>query len=228
MKKSFVILVLSLCCASIFAISYKNNTYQKLADEYAKKAEAALDAGEYETAMEYSLKAEENAALSKAFIEMMMVRGDADSYLKMAKNKFSWAESVNAAINYPMAYSAAKENLQNAQTAFDSEDYEKTEEYAKLVMDCLDGVEETVPLPEYYIVRPWAESKDCYWNIAGRSFVYNNPWLWENLYQANKNDMVKPENPNLIKPGMKMKIPSITGEYRTGTYNPELNYNTYE
>ena len=46
MKKIAFILVLAMA-ASAFAASYKNNTYQKLANEYTKKAEAALDAGEY-------------------------------------------------------------------------------------------------------------------------------------------------------------------------------------
>ena len=48
-----------------------------------------------------------------------------------------------------------------------------------------------------------------------------------NLYQANKANMPKPEDPNLIHPGMKMKIPSLTGEYRKGTYDPKKSYSTY-
>ena len=53
MKKSVVILFVTLFSLSLFAISYKNNTYQKLADEYTKKAEIALDAGQYDDAVEY-------------------------------------------------------------------------------------------------------------------------------------------------------------------------------
>ena len=121
----------------------------------------------------------------------------------------------------------AKENLENAETAFDGEDWAKATEYAKASLAALDGVREITPLPEYYIVKPWAETKDCYWNISGRPYVYNNPLLWENLYQANKQSMPKPEDPNLIHPGMKMKIPSLTGEYRKGTYDPKKSYSTY-
>ena len=51
--------------------------------------------------------------------------------------------------------------------------------------------------------------------------------IWENLYQANKAAMPKPEDPNLIHPGMKMKIPSLTGEYRKGTYDPKKEYEAY-
>ena len=39
--------------------------------------------------------------------------------------------------------------------------------------------------------------------------------------------MPKPEDPNLNHPGMKMKIPSITGEYRKGTYDSKKEYNAY-
>lgn len=227
MKKIFGILLITVFSASLFAISYKNNTYQKLADEYTKKAEAALDAGEYELSFEYAQKAEENAELSKAYIQMMLAKSDASNYLEMAKNQVAYAEKIDAEYNFPMAYTSAKENLNNAENAFNSEDWAKATEYAKQCLADLDGIREITPLPEFYIVRPWAETKDCYWNISGRPYVYNNPLLWENLYQANKNAMPKPEDPNLILPGMKMKIPSITGEFRKGTYDSKKEYEPY-
>jgi nucleoid-associated protein YgaU len=227
MKKLFTVVLVTVLTASIFAVSYKNNTYQKLADEYTKKAQTALDAGEYELSYEYAQKATENAELSKAYIQMMLARTDAENYIGMAKNQLAYAEKIDAEHTFPMAYTSAKENLDNALTSFESEDFQKAIEYAKACLADLDGIREVTPLPEFYIVRPWAETKDCYWNISGRPYVYNNPLLWENLYQANKDKMPKPEDPNLIHPGMKMKIPSLTGEYRKGTYDPKKEYETY-
>ena len=227
MKKLFTVVLVTVLTASIFAVSYKNNTYQKLADEYTKKAQTALDAGEYELSYEYAQKATENAELSKAYIQMMLARTDAENYIGMAKNQLAYAEKIDAEHTFPMAYTSAKENLDNALTSFESEDFQKAIEYAKACLADLDGIKEVTPLPEFYIVRPWAETKDCYWNISGRPYVYNNPLLWENLYQANKDKMPKPEDPNLIHPGMKMKIPSLTGEYRKGTYDPKKEYETY-
>jgi len=227
MKKLFTVVLVTVLTASIFAVSYKNNTYQKLADEYTKKAQTALDAGEYELSYEYAQKATENAELSKAYIQMMLARTDAENYIGMAKNQLAYAEKIDAEHTFPMAYTSAKENLDNALTSFDAEDFQKAIEYAKACLADLDGIREVTPLPEFYIVRPWAETKDCYWNISGRPYVYNNPLLWENLYQANKDKMPKPEDPNLIHPGMKMKIPSLTGEYRKGTYDPKKEYETY-
>ncbi len=227
MKKLIALAALLVTSVSLFAVSYKNNTYQKLADEYNKKAQLAFDAGYYDDAVEYSKKAAENAALSKAYIDMMMARYNADQQLKLAENRIQWAESVHADKTFPMAYSAAKESLENARASYEKEDFAGAIDYAKQSLAALDGVYEVTPLPEYYIVRPWAETKDCYWNISGRPYVYNNPLLWENLYQANKNGMPKPEDPNLIMPGMKMKIPSLTGEYREGVYSSSKKYEAY-
>ena len=39
--------------------------------------------------------------------------------------------------------------------------------------------------------------------------------------------MPRPNDPNLIMPGMKMKIPSLTGEYREGVYSPKKKYEAY-
>ena len=227
MKKLVLIFMAVLMTASVFAVSYKNNTYQKLADEYTKKAEKAMDAGEYDDAIKYSEEAQKNAELSKAFVARMLAMGEAEDNIKLAKNKLAWAEKIDAPNIYPMAYTAAKENLANAETSFDAEEWGRANEYAKLSLAALEGIKETTPLPAEYIVRPWAETKDCYWNISGRPYVYNNPLLWENLYQANKSKMPKPEDPNLIHPGMKMSIPSLTGEYRSGTYDPKKEYETY-
>ena len=227
MKKILSLLIAAMLTLSAFAVSYKNNTYQKLADEYTKKAENALDAGQYEDAVEYSKKAEENAELSKAYIQMMMAKKQAEDSIKLAKNQIAYAEKIDAPNTFPMAYTSAKENLESAENFYSEEDYPKATEYAKASLAALDGIREVTPLPEFYIVKPWAETKDCYWNISGRPYVYNNPLLWENLYQANKSAMPKPEDPNLIHPGMKMKIPSLTGEYRSGTYDPKKSYDAY-
>ncbi len=226
--KKFVTLALTVLSASfIFAVSYKNNTYQKLANEYTKKAQNALDCGDYVLAEDYAKKAEENAALSQAYIQKMLAKSEADSAMKTASKRLDYAKSISADRNFPMAYSAAQKAYASADDAYKAEDYTTAVAYAKQVVESLADIKEITPLPQYYVVRPWAETKDCYWNISGRPYVYNNPLLWENLYQANKSNMPKPNDPNLIMPGMKMEIPSITGEYREGVYSPAKKYDGY-
>ena len=234
MKKTLLKLTLiaTITFASIQAVhslSYKNNTYQKLADEYTKKAENALDAGEYALAEEYAAKAEENARLSEEFVKKMLAKAECDVVMKQAAKKIEYAKSINAERNFPMAFSAAESSYASAQESYVKEDYMSATTFAKQVLEALADIKEITPLPEFYIVRPWAETKDCYWNISGRPYVYDNPLLWENLYQneENKKIMPRPNDPNLILPGMKMKIPSITGEYREGTYNPSKKYDPY-
>ncbi len=229
MKKVVLTLFALLAGSLLFAVSYKNNTYQRLADEYTRKAQNALDAGEYVLAEEYAAKAEENAALSQAYIQKMLAKSDADTVMKAASKRLDYAKKIDADRNFPMAYSAAQKAYASAQEAYNNEDYATATQYANQVMTALADIKEITPLPEYYVVRPWADTKDCYWNISGRHYVYNNPLLWENLYQdaENKKNMPKPSDPNLILPGMKMKIPSITGEYRKGTYNPKKQYDPY-
>ena len=227
MKKVLAVLSLIFISALIFAASYKNNTYQKLADEYTRKAQNALDAGEYVLAEEYAAKAEENARLSEEFVKKMLAKSECDAVMKQASKKLDYAKSINAERNFPMAYSSAQKSFASAQESYGAEDYATATAFAKQVLEALADIKEITPLPEFYVVRPWAETRDCYWNISGRPYVYDNPLLWENLYQANKSNMPRPNDPNLILPGMKMKIPSITGEYREGIYNPSKKYDPY-
>lgn len=227
MKKVLAVVSLIFAASLVFAASYKNNTYQKLADEYTRKAQNALDAGEYVLAEEYAAKAEENARLSEEFVKKMLAKSECDAVMKQAAKKLEYAKSVNAERNFPMAYSSAQKSYASAQESYSAEDYPTATAFAKQVLEALADIKEITPLPEFYVVRPWADTRDCYWNISGRPYVYDNPLLWENLYQANKNNMPRPNDPNLILPGMKMKIPSITGEYREGVYNPSKKYDPY-
>ncbi|MDR2660053.1 MAG: LysM peptidoglycan-binding domain-containing protein [Spirochaetaceae bacterium] len=79
-------------------------------------------------------------------------------------------------------------------------------------------------LPARYIVRSWDKYGDCFWNIAGRSWVYGDPHRWPILYQANRKKLPDPDNPNLIEPGMVIDIPSINGEIREGLWDSGKTY----
>ena len=228
MKKLVLVLVVLLVAIGfVFGASYSNNEYQKKARELTALAQEAFDEGNYDKAIELTAQAEENAEKSQAYIQMMIAKADAEKQMTIAKNQQAWALRVRGDVNYPMAYSAGTKSLENGQIAFDKEDFVGASAYAIEAIQSFSSIEEVTPLPQFYIVKPWAENKDCYWNISGRSYVYNNPTLWENLYQANKSKMKDPANPDLIYPGMKMEIPSITGEYREGTYSPKAEYQTF-
>ncbi len=229
MKKLVLMLcILGTLSSVLFAASYTNNTYQKLAKEYTKKAERALDAGEYALAEEYAAKAKENADLSDSYITYMIAKDGADKNMALAKNRIEFVKGIGAEQNFPIALDAAQKLYSQAEEAYAKEEFDGASLFAKQIIDVLAEVREVTPLPKYYIVRPWATDRDCFWNISGRPYVYNNPFLWENLYEANKSSLPKPENPNLILPGMKMEIPSISGEYRDGVYSPDVKYEPFQ
>jgi len=76
-------------------------------------------------------------------------------------------------------------------------------------------------LPRYYVVRLIPERRDCFWRIAEYEFVYGDPWQWTVLYEANKDKIPDPGNADLIQPGTILEIPSIAGEVRSGTWDPD-------
>jgi hypothetical protein len=224
MKKTLLLVAGLLYSFLLFSESFVNNEYQKLAVEYQAKAETAFDEGEYDLSIEYSLLATENASLSAAYIRKMVQKAEADRKLRQAYRRLVWAVSIDAPYTYPLAFSAAEEYYNTGLFVYDDEDYVGAANYAQQAIDALADVKEVVPLPQYYVVLPWAQTKDCFWNISGRPYIYADPRLWENLYQANKNDIPDPNNPDLIYPGMKMLIPSISGELRNGIYDPDGKY----
>ena len=230
MKRIASIAAAAVLCAGLTGAagySYKNNTYLKLAQEYSVKAQKAFDAGEYALAEEYALKAEENAALSDEFLKHMRNREDVDSLMSTAKKRLEFARSIHADENYPIAYNAAADYYQRALEAYGREDFESAADYARRVLATLAEIKEMHILPQYYVVQPWETTKDCLWNIAKRPYIYNNPWLWENLYEVNKDKFPRKNDPNLIVPGMTLEIPSIAGELRSGTYDPNEEYATF-
>lgn len=55
-----------------------------------------------------------------------------------------------------------------------------------------------------YTVGTWKEDRDCLWNIAGKEQIYNDPFMWPKIWQANTD---KIRNPDLIYPGQVLNIP---------------------
>jgi len=55
-----------------------------------------------------------------------------------------------------------------------------------------------------YTVRPWATSRDCLWNIAGRPEILGDPNQWPKIWQANRDEI---RNPDIIFPGQILELP---------------------
>lgn len=269
MKRTLAVVAILLVPFFALAASYVDNQYQKLAEAYAVRAEKAFEEGEYDLAVEYTAKAEENAELSRQYVEMMLLRADADTQIRVALNRLVWARSIKADENFPDLYQRSFELVQQAQVAFSGERYEEAKSLALQSMDALAGLQEMdeerkrleeealaaarakeaeealaaarakeeadrkagIPAgtyPEYYIIHDWYKTKDCFWNIAAKPFVYNDPFKWEVLYNANRGILENASNPDIIQPEIKIRIPSLAGEVREGTYDPNLEYEVFK
>ena len=77
-------------------------------------------------------------------------------------------------------------------------------------------------LPRFYVVRLTPIDRDTLTKIAGYDFVYGDRTLWPLLYEANRDTLRQPENPDLIHPGLVLEIPSRDGELREGTWQESM------
>jgi nucleoid-associated protein YgaU len=71
-------------------------------------------------------------------------------------------------------------------------------------------------LAAQYRVKPWNVSADCFWNIAGKPWVYGDPNKWSFLYYANRFKLPDPQDPHILPVGVLLDIPSLEGETREG------------
>ncbi len=141
-----------------------------------------------------------------------------------AQSRYDWAASKNAVHNYPELFAKGGSQLADAKAAFNAADYVKAKDLAGQAYWTLMQIGEFAPLPASYTVRLIPARRDCLWRIAEYSFIYNNPYKWPVLYQANKATFKDPSNPDLIYPGQVLKVPSIKGETRDGMWDPLKTY----
>ena len=228
MKKIIVLVVaLVISLNYVFSQSYLNNEFHMKARDYANKAEIAFNQGEYNSSIEYSKLAEENAYKSEMYVTEKVAEFEANSRMLFAKNRISYAEDIDADKNYAEAFVVAEKNIKSANIAYEMKNWNTATFYADNAIKALENISEQPQFPMYYVVKDWGTSKDCFWNIAANPAVYNNPWMWKTLYNANKDAMPDAGNPDLLSPGMKVFIPTIGDEVRKGEYSESIEYETF-
>ena len=191
-------------------------------------ARRAYDEGDYDASIEYARLAEENAQKSADYIQYMLARIEAEQAMNKARTRYTWAKNNKAEEKHPEAFKTATEALQAGHTAFENKDFDVAVVCAKKVLDALavvTGDESSfVTLPAQYRIRTWRGERDCLWNIAKDRAIYANPYLWRKLYEANKDKLPDPNNPDWVEPGIILTIPSLRGEKRSGLYDPAVTY----
>ena len=217
----------------------RNNRYFLESVRLANLAERAYEEGDYDASAKYSEEAVRYAELSDEYVRQQLKMKEADDAIAAARRRLDYAASVNAATRYSEEYSRAQVAFAEARAFRASENYDEAIDAANRVLVALAYVsaeEAPVPapaaavaetsggLPAQYTVRAWNDYGDCFWNIAGRPWVYNDPWKWRILYDANKSKMPDPNDPNVIEPGMVLDIPAIKGEARQGAWDANRTY----
>jgi len=215
--------------------SILNNQYYLASVRLTEQAQKAFEDGDYDASTAYAEQAAEQARLSDEYVSMRL----ADYSIARAHSRYTWAGSVGAAAKYPNEYKAATAAYDEAIEARKAGNWDSATEAAHRVLAALVNVKgtggQTGPggepprpgqgiLPAQYIVRNWVSTGDCFWTIASWSWVYGDPYQWRKLYEANKDKIPSPDNPNWIEPGIVLDIPSLKGEVRSGLWDPLAKY----
>lgn len=227
--KRYALAFMALAFAAIAAgaQSLTDNSYYRQSLRLQDEANAAYEEGDYDKARELALQAQENARLSDEYVARMVSRQSAENAISEAKDRFEWSAGIGAEKRYPDDYANAKSELEAAEASFASEEYDEAIAHAYNVMASLSGVAPALGFPATYEVKELSFQTDCYWRIAAKPWVYNDPFQWPVLYNANKAAMPDPSNPNLVLPGMIIVIPSLKGEVREGEYVEGMEYPTF-
>jgi hypothetical protein len=228
--------------APVIPASIRNNKYYLESVRLTTLAQETYDYGDYDASAEYAVEAIKYAQLSDEYVALQLKIKATNDAIKSARSRLEWAVSVNASSRYPSEFNRAQGSYDLAINERSAEHWDEAIEAANQVLVALANVQAPVPapavapappravtpekpaLPAQYTVRPWAVSKDCLWNIAGRPWAYGDSTKWRLIYTANRSRLPQPDNPNLIHPGMVLDIPSIQGEARQGMWDSSKNY----
>jgi nucleoid-associated protein YgaU len=233
MKRRYLIaaLLALLGTTGLAAQSLENNEYYRKSVEFANLSQKALEEGSYTESAEYARQSQEYAALSKKYIEEMLLAYRARSALAEAKTRMDQAARAGLRSRAAAVYDEAAQYFRSAETQFNGKKYEPSIPDSKRVVELLRDFETLYPasspqkaegpvsegLAAFYEVKLKVQQRDCLWRIAEFDFVYGDPLQWPRLYEANRESFPDPNNPNLIVPGMVLRIPPIRGEARSGT-----------
>lgn len=202
---------------------YDNPNYRN-SQELRRQADLAFQQGDYLKAEQLSKESERLSVIARQEAETQRLQWIANAWKNRASDRIGFGEKNDAAGQLGPVWVEAKAAFALAVAEYDAKRYTESTEASKKVMDLMkDFAPAKAPaaaaLPAFYTVRLIPEARDCFWRIAEYPFIYGDPWKWKILYEANKDKIPQPDNPDLIEPGIVLTIPSIAGELRSGTWN---------
>jgi nucleoid-associated protein YgaU len=193
-----------------------NNRFMLEKNRLIAMAEESHEAGNYDAAIEYAQEAIRFGHLSDDYVHLQLRIHLAETAINAARTRLDLAKETGAQNRYVQIYIRAESVFNEALFFRSAENWNSAREKALQVLVILAEIPDTIPLPAQYLVKTWASTRDCLWNIAAKPEIYGDPLKWPILYNANRDKLPRPNNPDLIHPGMILDIPSIDGEYRSG------------
>jgi tetratricopeptide (TPR) repeat protein len=241
MKRGLILFtaLLAFAAASLFAApdpaeapieipqNIRNNQYFRESLRLANLAHLSYDEGDYDSSANYAEEAVRYARLSDEFVALQLKIKEVNDAIAAAKERLDWALSVGAHTRYPTEYEEGRQHYSASLNYRTAQDWDEAIDEANKVIAALASIQRGEPstvLPAQYTVRTWAGERDCFWNIAGRPWVYGNPHEWRRLYNANRAKLPDPNNPDIIEPGTVLDIPSLRGETRQGMWQASRSY----
>ena len=201
---------------SEWVIALLNNQYLLENIRLVELAEESFAGDNYDEAINYASEAIRYAEMSDEYVSLQVSIKEANDAIAAAQARLDWARNAGAPSRHAEIFSAAESVFADALEARSREEWVTARDLALRVITILEEIPGTPSLPAQILVRSWHVTRDCLWNIAGMEEVYGNPWQWRVLYNANRDKMPQPGNPDLIHPDMILDIPSIRGEIRSG------------
>jgi nucleoid-associated protein YgaU len=218
-----------------------NNQYYRESIRFKNLAQAAFDEGDYDLSAEYAAESIRQAQLSDEYVALRaqnkqipegqsLLQAKANDAMEKARNRLDWATDAGIGVRHSDQYIIALGYWGDAIRNKWLEDWNGVIYDSEQVIAALAGLREADPitLPGEYTVQSWSTLRDCFWNIAGKPWVYNDPWQWQTLYNANKSKLPKPDDPNLLAPGTVLTIPSLHNEIRAGAWKEGVEYPTFK
>ena len=213
----------------------RNNSYFQESQRHFRLAEGSYNIGDYDASTNYAQEAIRYATLSDEYVALQMKIRETNNAIAAAKTRIDWAVSTGASKQYPGEFQEAERWYGKSLNDRKAEEWDNAIDSAHRVVELLAyiGAPPAVvdagqsPLPASYAVRLWSSFGDCFWNIAGNSWAYGDPFKWKVLYDANKSKLPDPNNPNLILPDMILDIPSLKGETRQGAWDEHKKYEPF-
>jgi tetratricopeptide (TPR) repeat protein len=194
---------------SEFVKGLLNNQYMVENRRLIELAENAYKDGKYDDAVKYAQEAIKYAQMSDGYVS-------ANEAIAAAQARLNRVKQINAHVKYAEIYEKAEQTFTEAMDHRSKEEWDPAKESALAVIAILSEIPDAPVLAAQYRVKTWHGDKDCLWNIAAKEQIYGDPWKWKVIYDANKNKLPKPGNPNVVEPGTLLDIPSIKGEIRAG------------